>query len=177
MTATPNRSRPDSVEGCLDACRRCEAVVDLAVAHDGGRPGHAWRAVAPHLRHCVEHFLLLLAGLAAGVVDYDARARDAALEREPAAMRAALTRIAAELSGLDAGSVARTVLVRQSAASGRPPSASPSCLDRELVFLSGHTIHHIAIMALAAQPAGVTIPPGLAVAFSTEAHRDLSVVG
>ena len=59
----------------------------------------------------------------------------------------------------------------QSAAPGRPPSSSPSRLERELVFLSGHTIHHIAIMVLAARAAGVEIPSPLAVAFSTEAHR------
>jgi hypothetical protein len=41
-----------------------------------------------------------------------------------------------------------------------------------LAFLSGHTIHHIAIMVHAARAAGVEIPTRLAVAFSTEAQRD-----
>jgi hypothetical protein len=49
-------------------------------------------------------------------------------------------------------------------------------LERELVFLSGHAIHHIAIMALSAAAAGVTLPAELAVAFSTEAHRESLVL-
>jgi hypothetical protein len=62
--------------------------------------------------------------------------------------------------------------VIQSAAPGRPPASSPSRLERELVFLSGHTIHHIAIMVIAARAAGVEIPLHLAVAYSTQAHRE-----
>jgi hypothetical protein len=44
--------------------------------------------------------------------------------------------------------------------------------------LSGHAIHHIAIMVLAASAAGVAIPRELAVAFSTAVHREsLAVTG
>jgi len=156
-----------SIEGCLDACRRCEAVVDHA--------GTAWSAVSPHLRHCVEHFELLLEGFPAGRVDYDARRRDARLERSPEAMREALGRIQEGLRALAGGNATRSLVVVQSAAPGRPSSSS-SCLERELVFLSGHAIHHIAIMALSAAAAGVTLPAELAVAFSTEAHRESLVL-
>ena len=157
-----------SIEGCLDACRRCEAVVDHA--------GPAWRVLAPHLRHCVEHFQLLLEGLASGRVDYDARERSARLEGSPEAMREALRVIRGALGRLSGEDLERPLVVVQAAASGRPPRSLPSFLERELVFLSGHAIHHIAIMALAASSAGVLLPPELAVAFSTEAYRDSTVL-
>ena len=171
MTASLDDRVPASVAGCLEACRRCESVVDAVVRHDGGRAGAAWRAVGPHLRHCVEHFRLLLEGLDSGRVDYDARARDPRLESDPEAMRGALKDISGALGGLRADRLQLALEVTQSAAPGRSPLTTPSCLERELVFLSSHSIHHIAIMALAARTAGASVPPDLAVAYSTEAHR------
>ncbi len=157
-----------SIEGCLDACRRCEAVVDHA--------GPAWGVLAPHLRHCIEHFQLLLDGQASGRVDYDARERSELLERSPDAMRQALGNIRDGLRGLSAADLARPLVVVQSAAPGRAPGSYPSFLERELVFVSGHAIHHIAIMALAAAASDVLLPPELAVAFSTEAYRESTVL-
>ncbi|HUC42449.1 MAG TPA: hypothetical protein VMR65_00295 [Candidatus Sulfotelmatobacter sp.] len=172
MSAISPDRRPAAVDGCLQACRRCVLVVEAALAHDGPRSVRAWSAVAPHLRHCVEHFQLLLEGWSDGRVDYDARARNARLERDPAAMRAALEAIVTTLERIEERDLDRALAVTQSVASGRAPRSSPSCLDRELAFLSGHTIHHIAIMVLAAESAGAVIPEHLAVAFSTEAHRE-----
>ena len=172
MTAIPHDRAPASVAGCLEACRRCESVVDTVIRSDGGRPGAAWQAVSPHLRHCVEHFRLLLGGLDSGRIDYDARERDPRLERDPDAMRAALRDIVSALTALSVDRLVCALEVTQSAAPGRPPLTTPSCVDRELVFLSSHSIHHIAIMALAARTAGASVAPDLAVAYSTEAHRD-----
>jgi len=159
---------PDAVAGCLEACRRCESVVDAVVDQNLA----AFPSVGPHLRHCVDHFRLLLDGWRSGSLDYDARPRDVRLERDPEAVRGALAGIAGSLAEIRNADLRNELTVTQSAAPGRPPLSSPSCLERELAFLSGHTIHHIAIMLLAAQAAGVEIPSRLTVAYSTEAHRD-----
>ncbi len=168
MSAAPAEHVPDVVIGCLEACRRCDTVVDVVVDRDPA----AYAAVGPHLRHCVDHFRLLLDGWRAGSVDYDARARDRRLELDPSAVRRALAEIAAELSVICENDLLRPLTVTQSAAPGRPQLSSPSRLDRELAFLSGHTIHHIAIMAFAARAAGIVIPAELGAAFSTAAHRE-----
>jgi uncharacterized damage-inducible protein DinB len=168
MRAIPQHLVPDVVAGCLEACRRCGAVVDAIVDQDAS----AFPSVGPHLRHCIDHFRLLLDGWESGSVDYDARPRDSRLETDPRAVRDALDAIAGSLAAIDPGDLVREVKVTQSAAPGRPPLASPSRLERELVFLSGHTIHHIAIMLLAARAVGVEVPSWLAIAYSTEAHRE-----
>ena len=168
MSASSPDHPVDAVQGCLEACRRCEAVVTAVLEQDPA----AFPAVGPHLRHCVDHFRLLLDGWTLGFVDYDARPRDLRLERDPVAVREALSSIASALRALAAADLPRELSVSQSVASGRPPRVSPSCLERELAFLSGHTIHHIAMMVLSGREAGLKIPEGLAVAYSTEAHRD-----
>jgi len=158
----------DVVTGCLEACRRCEAVV-ASVVEQGPS---AFSTVGPHLRHCVDHFIQLLEGWRSGLVDYDARLRDRRLEQDPRAVTAALDRIASLLRAIGRDDLSRELTVTQSAAPGRPPASSVSRLERELVFLSGHTIHHIAIMVLAARAVGVEVPARLAVAYSTEGYRE-----
>ena len=105
-------------------------------------------------------------------MDYDARPREAALEHDPLAAREALAAIVEDLRRLDANDLGRAFVVRQLPAPSRPPVSSPTRLDRELLFLSSHTIHHIAIMLLAARAAGIEVPAALAVAYSTEAHHE-----
>ena len=154
--------------GCLEACRRCDAVVDAVV----DRSPSGFEAIGPHLRHCIEHFRLLLDGWRVGLVDYDARPREGALEHDPLAARAALAEIADDLAGIDRADLGRAFVVRQLPAPACSPVSSPTRLDRELLFLSGHTIHHIAIMLLAARAAGIELPAALGVAYSTEAHHE-----
>jgi len=60
--------------------------------------------------------------------------------------------------------------VRQEAASGGRTRTVTSTVERELMFLSSHTIHHIEIMSLIAARAGIEVPGGLGIAFSTESH-------
>jgi hypothetical protein len=168
MIETPSDRTLDVVVGCLESCRRCEAVVASILEQDP----EAFPAVGPHLRHCVDHYRLLLDGWRTGSVDYDARPRDERLERDADAVLDALGEITTSLAALGEDDLERGLAVVQTAAPGRAKRRSPSCLERELVFLSSHTIHHIAIMRLAAREAGVVVPPELAVAFSTESHRD-----
>ena len=167
MIAMPPERAADVIEGCMEACRRCDAVVESVVSQNRV----AYAAVGPHLRHCLDHFKLLLDGWSTGEVNYDARERDERVERDPVLAREALRGITKGLATIRSHDLGREIRVTQSVAPGRPPLASQSRLERELVFLSSHTIHHIAIMVLAARAAGVTVPVDLAVAYSTESHR------
>ena len=167
QTASDPSPRPPAIEGCIEACRRCDALVEGLGEQPGGDA--AYRAVGPHLRHCLEHFSALLKGLGTGVVDYDARDRDPVLERDRDSVLVALREIVAGLAGLDPGSVRRRIEVRQEGAAGATVVMA-SNVERELVFLSGHTIHHLAIMKLLAERAGVTVAEGIDMAFSTRTH-------
>jgi uncharacterized damage-inducible protein DinB len=157
----------DAVDGCVEACRRCEKVVQSFLEQDP----RAYAAIGQHLRHCLDHFQLFLEGWASGAIDYDARRRDERTERDPAVAQELLRAIQAGLAAIGEGDLDRELSITQSVAPGRPPVASRSRVDRELAFLSSHTIHHIAIMVLAARAAGVAVPEELAVAYATDVHR------
>jgi hypothetical protein len=159
-----------AIEGCLDACGRCSTLVDLLDAAPSEAGHRAYAAIGVHLRHCVDHVECLLQGLDAGLVDYDDRERDAVLEQDSELMRRRLAELDRALRTIDPAGFGRQLHVRQSAALGVAPVTVESNLERELLFLSGHTIHHLAIMTLLVRAHGIGLPTGLDIAFSTAAQ-------
>lgn len=168
------QSDPTSValQGCLEACRRCESLVDRVTRTGASAADRAYAAIGPHLRHCLDHFTCLLRGLGSGLVDYDARERDGGLERDPRRFRAVLATVVERLQALDPAAGAAPLQVRQAAAPGGHAVVVGSSVERELVFLSGHTIHHLAMMKMLASAHGVLLPEHVDLAFSTEAHLE-----
>lgn len=160
-----------AVRGCLDACDRCERVINALTPeiYAGALPGR--HPVGSHLRHTLEHFQCFFAGLDEGLVDYDARARDEELERSIGRFREQLSAIRSALKNLRADSLSRTLRVRQIAALDADPGTCDSTVERELVFLSSHTIHHLALVVHLCREHDVDLPEEISWAFSTAAHQ------
>lgn len=160
------------IAGCLEALDRCERLLDQVTASGDLAGSRAHAAVGPHMRHCLDHFLCLFRGIEAGVVDYDARDRDERVERDDTTLRGVLADTRERLLAFEPDDLESGCIVRQSAAPDGQVVITPSNLARELAFLSGHTIHHLATMLLIARGHGIDAPASLGVAFSTEAYRD-----
>ncbi len=160
------------VEGCLEACRRCRDVVDRVREAEEALAAAAYARVGPHLRHCLDHFRCLFRALDdRAVVDYDARDRDAEVETDPDRFARELAAIEDRLRRLTAADLRTVTDVRQAAAPGGREATSASNVARELVFLSGHTIHHLALVRLLCEAGGVAVPEDVTMAYSTEAYR------
>jgi uncharacterized damage-inducible protein DinB len=134
------------------------------------RPGHS--SVGAQFRHVLEHYAAFLAGLACGRVDYDARPREAALEREPTLAAHAARRYAAAMDAFDLASGDAGIEVQSDAgaADGRADWRATT-IGRELQFLSSHTVHHYALIRLLLELDGVATDASFGVAPSTLAHR------
>ncbi len=153
----------------LEQARDLVLKLDADVFARSGPAGAA--SVGAHLRHCLEAFESLFAGLARGAVDYDDRRRDARVENEPLA---ALERIEA-LRGALHDEIARMEDVPLRARADEPelpPGAGfvASSLARELRALASHTVHHFAVVALQLRVAGIPVDARFGVARSTWSH-------
>ena len=157
-----------AVDGCLEACERCRILVDATTGR-GATPA-AYGAISPHLRHCLDHFVCFFRGVESGAIDYDARDRDERLEQDPQYLVSILDGVVDRLRTFGSAAAARGLAVRQEVAPGGQARTVKTTVERELIFLSSHTIHHIAIMSLIAERAGVQVPGGLGIAFSTESY-------
>jgi hypothetical protein len=140
--------------------------VYAANGHDG-----AARPVGPHFRHVLEHYSCFLDGRAAGRIDYDARAREAAIESDRAAARERIRELvrgleAVEEDELEAGSSARL----ECGVGDEADQWSRTSVRRELHFLLSHTIHHYALIGLLLERHGVDPGDEFGVAPSTLKH-------
>lgn len=167
----------DVIRGCIESCDRLLLVAETVP----GRLFHAaWKAhngIGPHLRHCYEHLAALQNGFEAGTVRYDARERNETLERDPDAYVVALEPVVHWLRSLTADRLDTPLTVCQIPRVDTQETRSASTLRRELLFLTTHTIHHLALVALLAEIQGIALPPELGVAFSTTTHDHLQTRG
>jgi hypothetical protein len=150
--------------------RAAEILARVPPAAYAGGDG-VGRPAGPHFRHVLEHYSCFLAGHGAGRVDYDARAREAALEVDPAAARRRVGEILEGLGALEATALARPLEVRLECGEGSEGDQwSLSTVRRELQFLLSHTVHHYALIGLLLDQQGIDPGPDFGVAPSTLRH-------
>ena len=137
------------------------------------------RAVGPHLRHIIEHYLALVKALASRdrCVCYDARDRDPRIQTDPAATLAALEQLSDSFEALaqDQGLNLQTPLVTKllAGARGEIELTVETTLGRELLFLSSHTVHHFAPLGQYCRNAGVELGHDFGKAPATMAFEQL----
>jgi uncharacterized damage-inducible protein DinB len=127
--------------------------------------------VGPHFRHCLDFYVCFLDGLDLKVVDYGARSRRAELEQDRRAAVGASESVAERLAELEPGVLSEPLQLRREPADDADREQwLGSTIGRELQFLSSHTIHHYALIALSLRLAGHPVPETFGVAPSTLEH-------
>jgi len=124
-----------------------------------------------HLRHCLDHYISLLAGLDKAKVDYDCRARQEDLESSTASAIEEVLRVRSELEALLMRQAPRDLLVKMNCGTD-DADWQPSTLGRELQFLVSHTVHHFAMMGGMCHQLGVALEDDFGVAPATLSHRE-----
>jgi uncharacterized damage-inducible protein DinB len=117
-----------------------------------------------HLRHIIEHYLSFLQGTETGEIDYEARARDPMIEKDPGYASAQLEAIGERLERLKSD---RELRVRAECAPADTTTWGVSSVVRELEFLLSHTIHHYALIGVICQLGGHQLPKDFGMAPST----------
>ena len=130
-----------------------------------------------HLRHIVDHYQALLAALAisgSDRLDYETRAREQRLEQSPEAGLQALARIRQTLEQLSHEQLTGPLQMAYPCAAGPTPDdpvlSVSTTAERELVFLTSHTVHHMALIGLLAPHLEMALPDTFGVHPSTLRH-------
>jgi len=132
-----------------------------------GVPALKLSGPGPHFRHVIDFYRRLFEGLDAGAspraIDYDRRERDPRIESDRRVCRAAIDELRARLGTIER--IDGPISVR----CDQLPSAH-STLGRELQGLVSHTVHHYALIAIAARAQGIDPGDEFGVAPSTLAY-------
>ncbi len=161
---------PVSIQGCLQACERCDKILDAISGEIFVRERSGHQSIGAHLRHVLDHIVCFMRGLPRGIVDYGSRDRDEALERDPELFRKALHESMDALRTIPPERIGDAIQTRQTVSLDSGPVLLGSTVERELAFLSSHTIHHIAILVEFCREEGVELPRDIALAYSTSAY-------
>jgi hypothetical protein len=134
--------------------------------------GFAPHRAGAHLRHILEFYQCFLEGQGSSHIDYDARRRDAAIERSREAASAAIRSIIRALRTEMELRQERIIWVRMEDAksAGIREAFMESSISRELQVLSSHTIHHFALIAMTLRAHGIQMDPDFGMAPSTLRH-------
>lgn len=134
-------------------------------------------SVGGHVRHCLDHVHALERGLDSGVVNYDARERDARVEVDRTLAWSLLQTARRRVLLLPASALARPVVVHTRLHVTTAPVEVRSSLGREVSFVIAHTIHHCATIAVLAGVTRERLPErfGLAPSTPQETVRDVCV--
>lgn len=175
-TPAPDPVRRTSIDPLLAFNRQLiEQALALVAAHGTGATASYAGPVGAHLRHVIEHHEALVFPATVGVVDYDGRARDRELERNPTLASERLLALHAAL-GIDTRlSLSAPVQVHgQCGAAGELSFSVASSVARELAFVASHTVHHFALLMPHCRQHGIPTPADFGRAPSTVAHARAS---
>lgn len=125
--------------------------------------------IGAHFRHLLEHYQCFLKSIEQGTVCYDSRARDAALELNRGYAIEVMELVIAQFSRfrVDISSPARpatAIFINDQ----QSPAPVQTTLQRELLFLQSHSVHHYAMIAAMLRLQGVEVGPNFGVAIATQ---------
>lgn len=124
-----------------------------------------------HMRHIIDHYLALIAGLPLGKVDYDVRHRNSKVELEPELALDKLAQISYWLKSLATTDLTRALtLSTEISVHEQKVQSVPTSLARELVFAGSHAVHHYAMIAQIAQQQDMVLPSNFGIAPATVTH-------
>lgn len=130
-------------------------------------------SIARHVRHILEFYDCLFNSLHDGILDYDARCRNAEMESSLAPNLLLIQDLSEQVAGKPAE---RPLLLRAnlSAEAGAPVEV-PTSLHRELLYNIEHLVHHLALIRIGIEslPDGPEIPENLGVSAATQRNRNL----
>jgi hypothetical protein len=128
-------------------------------------------SIGKHYRHIIEFFGVMLAGAQEGVINYDSRNHDPALEQD---RNKCIEKLAEIRQNIDLEPAGGLNLRGSYAAASEKNFSLPTSFERELVYNIEHAIHHLAIIRIALQHEFKHIQVGHAFgyAYSTLKHKE-----
>ena len=148
---------------CVSQCQQILAAIPESVFCENSV---GTSSVGAHTRHIIERFSCFIPAYADGQINYDQRKRDQSLELDLNNANKALQAITEDLSLLREV-VDSSLSVSESVDEHSDVVTVDSTIERELMGLVSHTIHHLAIIAMLVKAQGYTLNADLGKAPST----------
>jgi len=128
-------------------------------------------SIGQHVRHILDFFDCFEKGLGANSVCYDKRKRDSEIENSCNFAKSKVLKIKQYLKDLSKQSDRELELLQISGVEGKELILKTS-ISRELMYLSDHSLHHLAICKLIAKDLGIDTKTLETRSFATETYEN-----
>lgn len=158
----------------INALSQVESILDVTISLPLPlqRAFYVEEGAGRHIRHILDHLLALREGMESGILDYNRRNRESIIERDPQAATQQLQELRAwlEQQGKFEGSIE---IISEADVGSTVNIEMPSTVQREVLYIINHTIHHAAHIKLMGKHMGIEFPEhiGLAPATATYFRR------
>lgn len=154
----------------VDALEQLETIIRSVTPTDYSTPVKMGAYnIGRHVRHITDHYLALKKGVSKGLVDYDLRNRDSDVETNSHNALQLIDVIkdwlVNDLYSDQVVSIKTEVTLYETNS-----LTISSTLQRELIYLVNHTVHHVAYMALLAQQLGAHLDSNIGLAPCTASY-------
>ena len=105
-------------------------------------------SLGKHSRHMLEFYVCFFKGVQEGIVNYDKRERNLLLESSHTYALATLETLRRDLQAFADKDLGETRLMVEASDMSPEPILLASTLEREMVYLADHTVHHLALVRL-----------------------------
>lgn len=157
---------------CTTILNQLTSLVEQIEADDFNIPSPVLNGatIGQHLRHTIEFFLCLESGLESGVVNYDKRNHDQAIENDKFIAHSTLHGI---LESIAKAKDKPLVLEVCYELTGENFIQLPTSYHRELVYNIEHAVHHMALIKIGVREVApyIQLPNDFGIAVSTIRHQ------
>ena len=124
-----------------------------------------------HMRHILDHFMVLINGYESGLINYDNRNRGSQVESQRLLALSQLNEIVLWLINLDQEGLDKKIIISTEVAlSTTIVTEAESTLQRELVFAASHAVHHYASIATSIQMQDLSLDKNFGIAPATASY-------
>ncbi len=129
--------------------------------------------IGAHFRHVLEHYRCIVRQLKDTEFCYDSRERDQLLECDLNYAVSVLQELRNDISAIDESEFAKKYTIRDQQITSDDQSlvAVSTTLQRELLFLQSHTVHHFAMIGAMVRLLGLQTDDDFGVALATRVHE------
>lgn len=154
--------------GCKHTLEQCTELLQIVSLNTYVDASVSESSIGSHVRHFLNRFQCFLYGVARGRVDYDARNRDTRLAENPGAAQLEIDSLLCRLQSWElTNKFDQPLIVVESVDHRSPAVVLNSTVERELMSLVSHSVHHLAIIGMIASAQGLTVDRDLGKAPST----------
>jgi hypothetical protein len=163
------------VNACNEILLQLSNLVVSLTDEDYKRPSRSLSnsTIGQHLRHTLEFFICFEKGCATGIINYDRRNHDTAIETNRQLALDVISRIMIFVSNVDDHKSVKLEVNYDLDADCF--EILDSTTSRELVYNIEHAVHHMAIMKIGIAEVApyVSLPAGFGIAASTIRHKHI----